>query len=240
MNPSNPRTLAIDIGGTGLKMLVLDADGQPATERTRLETPRPADPDTLVDTLLRMAADHGQFDRISVGFPGVVRQGVVLTAPNLDGPWAGFDLAHVLADRLGQPTRVANDADVQGLGMIEGRGVELMVTLGTGFGAALFVDGRLVPNLELGHHPFKKDKTYEQLLGKAALDDHGKDAWRENLVDAVDLLARIFNFDTLYLGGGHAAKVEKWRGQGKLTLPDNVRTTDNVGGLLGGIKLWND
>lgn len=240
MTAALPRTLAIDVGGTGLKMLVLDAAGEPISERSRLETPRPATPEAVLDALAEMAAEHGEFDRVSVGFPGVVREGIILTAPNLDGHWAGFALAQQLEQRLGAPCRVANDADVQGLGMIEGRGVELMVTLGTGFGSALFTGGRLVPNLELGHHPFKNDKTYEQLLGKAALDKHGKEVWRENLVEAVDLLSRIFNFDVLYLGGGHAAKVAKWQESGKLSLPDNVRTTDNVAGLLGGIALWRD
>jgi polyphosphate glucokinase len=231
---TGPRTLAIDIGGTGLKMIVLDPQGSPLTERTRIDTPRPATPDALLAALTLMAASHGDFERTSVGFPGVVRRGVVYTAPNLDEGWSGFALAQALQDALGRPARVANDADVQGLGVIQGQGVELVITLGTGVGAGLFVDGRLVPNLELGHHPFKGSKTYEQRLGKAAQEARGKKKWGRDLLEAIDLLSRIFNFDTLYIGGGNAKKVEKM----ELPLPENVRLVDNVAGLLGGIKLW--
>ncbi len=230
---SGPLTLAIDIGGTGIKVLVLDREGQPASERTAEKTPHPATPQAVLDVIAKLAADHPAFDRVSAGFPGVIRNGVTETAHNLDPAWIGFDLDAALTERLGKPTRVANDADIQGFGVIEGRGVEMVLTLGTGLGAALFVHGVLVPNLELAHHPFRKGKTYEELLGKAALEKYGEKKWLKQLHRAIKLVRSTFNFDTLYLGGGNAKRLQAD------ALPPDVKIVPNVAGLLGGIALWN-
>jgi polyphosphate glucokinase len=226
-------TLAIDIGGSGLKMLTLDANGEALTERLRVATPKKATPEAVLKVLDEMIAKHGAFDRISVGFPGVVTGGVIFTAVNLDKSWVGFDLAKALQERTGRPVRVANDADVQGLGVVEGRGVELVLTLGTGMGSALFVNGRLVPNLELGHHPFRKDRTYEDLVGDAALKKIGAERWSRRVRKAIDALEETFNYRLLYLGGGNAEKLDT-------ELPKNVKIVSNLAGLLGGIALWRD
>src|SRR4051794_9261824 len=126
--PASLRTLAIDIGGTGLKALVLDAAGQALSERVRVETPRPATPAALLPAITQLVAPLGVFDRISVGFPGVVVDGVTLTAPNLHKQWRDFDLGAALTEALGRPVRVLNDAGVQGYGVIEGHGVEMVLT----------------------------------------------------------------------------------------------------------------
>lgn len=231
--PRPVRTLAIDVGGTGIKALVLSATGKPLTERARVVTPRPATPDAVLTTIIEMAKAQGTFDRVSVGFPGVVRHGVAVTAPNLDGQWGGFKLAETLAKKLGKPVRVANDADVQGFGAMTGQGVELVITLGTGFGSALFVDGRLVPNLELAHHPFQRSCTYEDKLSDDVLKKIGKKKWNKRLGKALATLEHAFNYDHLYIGGGNAKKII-------VKLPSNVRIVENVVGLLGGIALWRD
>ncbi|MBI1352991.1 MAG: ROK family protein [Acidobacteria bacterium] len=228
---TSPKTLAIDIGGSGLKCLVLNPAGEAITERLRRQTPSVPTPSAVMAELLAMAAEQGEFDRISVGFPGVVKEGEVRTAVNLHPDWVGFHLQNALSEALDKPTRVANDADVQGLGAIEGRGVELVLTLGTGIGSALFMDGHLVPNLELGHHPFQKDKTYEERLGDEALEKKGREGWNRRLRDAIQLLDYIFNYRMLYLGGGNAKKID-------FELPANVRKVANIQGLLGGIALW--
>jgi polyphosphate glucokinase len=227
-----PYTLGIDIGGTGLKMLVLDSRGHPCSERGRVATPRPATPAAVLRALAGLIKQQPRFDRISVGFPGVVHDGIVKTAPNLHRTWHGHDLAAALRKLTRKPVRVCNDADVQGLGDIHGKGVELMLTLGTGLGSALFVDGNLVPNLELGHHPFDGSKTYEDLVGRKAFEKDGKKRWRRNVRAAIDQLDPIFNYRTLYLGGGNAKHL---RAQ---DLPKNVRMCSNEAGLLGGIALW--
>ncbi|MBY0275953.1 ROK family protein [Candidatus Binatia bacterium] len=229
---AGPRTLAIDIGGTGLKMLVLDPHGKPVNERGRIATPQPATPASVLRALKTLIATQPPFDRVSVGFPGVVHDGVVKTAPNLASSWQGHDLAQALRTATRKPVRVCNDADVQGLGDIDGKGVELVLTLGTGLGSALFVDGRLVPNLELGHHPFRHGKTYEELVGKAALEKSGKKRWRKHVREALAQLDPIFNYRTIYLGGGNAKLLKP------SDLPKNARITSNEAGLLGGIALW--
>lgn len=227
-----PYTLAIDTGGTGLKMVVLDKNANFVTERDKVETPDLATPTAVVDIFKQMIKKQGVFERVSAGFPGVVINGVVKTAPNLDKTWHDYDLQKVLHEITKKPARVINDADMQGYGDIDGKGVELVITLGTGFGSALFTGGHLVPNLELGHHPFKKNKTYEELLGKKALEKFGKKKWNEHLIEAINLLANIFNYQTLYIGGGNNKNIN-------FDLPSNVRITDNIAGLLGGVKLWN-
>ena len=226
------RTLSVDIGGSGIKVIVLDPTGKPQTERARVETPQPAKPEAVIAAIAELAAGQG-FDRVSVGFPGVVRNGVTETAVNLTPDWIGFDLGTVLSERLGKPVRVANDADMQGLGAISGQGVELVVTLGTGFGSALFVEGKLVPNLEMGHHEFRKGETYEEQLRRATLDEVGPKRWNHRLERAIRSLQHLFNYDYLYIGGGEAKKVT-------IELPSNVKIISNVSGLLGGIALWRD
>lgn len=227
------RTLSVDIGGSGVKVLVLDITGKPLTERARTDTPQPPKPQAVINAIVTLAASQGEFDRVSVGFPGVVRAGVTETAVNLDPEWIGFDLATTLSKRLNNPVRVINDADMQGLGAVSGKGVELVITLGTGFGSALFVDGLLVPNLEMGHHEFRKGETYEEQLGRATLEKVGEKKWNRRLQKAIASLEHLFNYDHLYIGGGEAVKVD-------IELPENVKMIPNITGLLGGIALWKD
>ena len=226
------RTLAVDIGGSGIKVMVLDEQGNPLTERDRLKTPQPAKPEEVIDTILTLAQSH-EFDRASVGFPGVVQNGLIKTAVNLDNDWLNYDLATSLTQLLSKPVKVANDADIQGFGAISGKGLELAITLGTGFGSALFINGKLVPNLEMGHHPFRKGETYEEQLGRAAMDKEGKKKWNNRLEKAIATLEHLFNYDFLYIGGGEAKHI-------KFDLPNNAKVIPNVSGLLGGIRLWTN
>ena len=229
-----PRTLAIDIGGTRLKAAVLDEAGQMLVDRVRVDTPVGRPPEDIVAALVKLVAPLQEFDRVSVGFPGAVRTGKVLTAPNLKHEgWQGFDLAAALETRLGKPTRVSNDADVQGLGVIAGKGVELVITLGTGFGTGLYLDGRIGPHLELAHQPLRKGETYEEQLGNAALKRVGKKKWNKRLRRAIKHLQALVTYDHLYIGGGNAKKVA-------LDLDPNITIVSNEAGILGGIALWRD
>jgi polyphosphate glucokinase len=228
------QTLSIDIGGTGIKMILLDADGNPLTERQRELTPHPARPAAVLAVIKKMIAHYPAFDRVSVGFPGVVVSGVVKTAVNLGQElWLDQPLERNLQKLCQVPVRVINDADLQGYGVVEGRGVELVLTLGTGLGSALFADGHLVANLELGHHPFKKGKTYEERVCDAELKQLGKKEWSKRVHEALETLIPIFNPRVLHLGGGNAQHVK-----GKL--PHCVRLFGNVDGMTGGIRLWTD
>lgn len=233
MTMADQKTLTVDIGGSGIKTMILDVEGNPIGKRTRVPTPRPAKPGPVLKGIVKLAKGQSSFDRVSVGFPGVIRRGVTETAVNLHKDWIGFNLEEVLSKKLGKPVRVLNDADVQGFGAISGKGVELVVTLGTGFGSALFLDGQLVPNLEVAHHPFRSGKTYEEHLGSAALEKVGRKKWQRRVMQAIQSLEHLFNYDTLYIGGGNARRLT-------FDLPPNVKIIPNVAGLLGGIALWRD
>jgi polyphosphate glucokinase len=226
------RTLAIDIGGTGIKAIKLDENGKAISERGRIPTPKKATPKVVIGIIRELAKMQDGFDRVSVGFPGVVKDGIIYTAANLGKGWTAFELEKELQRKLGRPVRVANDADVQGLGAVSGKGLELVITLGTGFGSAIFDEGRRI-HLELGHHPFHKGKTYEEELGRRALEKKGKKKWNKLLREAIDDLKRMFNYDRLYIGGGDAKYIN-------FKLPPDVEVVSNEDGLLGGIALWRE
>jgi polyphosphate glucokinase len=227
-----PVTLSIDIGGQGIKSMAIIGDSETRGERQRIKTPRPATPSAILEALEKVVESNGPFDRITIGFPGVVTSGVVRTAPNLDGDWLNVPLQEQLADYAKLPTRLVNDADMQGCAAISGVGVEMVLTLGTGMGSALFVNGQLVPNLEFGHHPFEKEQTYEERLGQEALDTAGVKSWNHRLERAIKLLRKIFNFRHLYIGGGNARCVE-------FELPSDVTIVKNSIAFIGGARLWN-
>jgi polyphosphate glucokinase len=227
------KTLAIDIGGTGVKMIVLDAHGKPVNERLRLPTPDPATPEAVLAQLEEMKAKMPGFDRVSIGFPGVIKDGKTMNAHNLNPAWAGFPLEKTIQEKWHVPTRLCNDAAVQGFGAIQGKGLELVLTLGTGLGSSLFIDGRLCPGLELAHHPWRGGKTYEDYLGRAALEKSGRKVWSKLVEKAIDQTRELFNWDRLYIGGGNATKI-------KFDLPDDVKIVSNEDGLLGGVALWHN
>jgi polyphosphate glucokinase len=240
-------TLAIDIGGTGLKASVLDAGGAMVADRVAVKTTYPCPPATMVDDLAALVAPLPPADRVSAGFPGMVRNGRVLSAPHfvtVHGPgtsvdpqllklWSGFDLAAALSARLGKPARVANDADVQGAAVVKGTGLELVVTLGTGVGTAFFYEGRLLPHLEFAHHPFLKGDTYNEQIGDAARKDIGNARWNKRVRKALATLRALSFFDHCYVGGGNSKKLHG-------NLGDDVTVVDNSAGILGGIRLWDE
>jgi polyphosphate glucokinase len=229
--PTSLITFCVDVGGTGIKGLTADEADRPTSERVRVETPRPATPEAVVEAISEIRARMPPFDRVAIGFPGVVVRGIVETAPNLDPSFAGFPLAAAVETLTGKPVRAANDAGVQGLAVIEGTGTELVVTLGTGMGFALYVDGHYVPNIEMAHHPFRKEKTYEDLVGDHARRKAGHKRWNKRVKKVIEQLCRIFNYRVLYLGGGNAKAID-------FPLPENVRLVENIAGLLGGVRLW--
>ncbi len=240
-----PATLAIDIGGTGLKASVLGPDGRLLADRVRVETTYPMPPEKMVEALVALVAPLPPADRASAGFPGVVRKGRVLTAPHfvtesgpgsavvpeLERAWRGFDLAGELETRLGYPVRVANDADLQGWAVVSGKGLEMVITLGTGLGSALFMDGRLAPHLELAHHPFRKGGTYNDQIGDAAFKKIGLKKWRKRVLQAIANFEVLVNYDRLYVGGGNARHMAGH-------LDESITIVDNLAGILGGIRLW--
>ena len=228
---AHPITLSIDIGGSGLKAMLLDPKGKPLSERQRVPTPAVPTPAAVLKGLDKLRDLMPGFDRVSVGFPGVIKRGVTYTAANLHPRWADFPLQAELEKRWKKPVRVCNDAAVQGFGAIRGHGVELTLTLGTGMGSALFTDGRLCPGLELAHHPWKHS-TYEDYVGRRGLDRHGKKRWNKYVLEVIEQTEKLFNWDHLYIGGGNTKKIE-------FKPAKNVKIVSNREGILGGVALWN-
>lgn len=217
-----PITFSIDIGGSGIKATLLNGDGTLAKKRLRIPTPEIAKPDIILKQLEQLSKQLGTFDRIAVGFPGVVRNGVTRVAPNLAIEWKGYDFAKALEEKFSKPVCVLNDADMHGFGAISGKGVELVLTLGTGVGTALFVNGTLVPNIEAG---------ITRLDGRV-LRKGGRKRWNKRLAKHVRKLEALFNYDRLLIGGGNAKHVDIQN------LSGNVTICSNLSGLLGGARVW--
>ena len=246
----HPYTLAIDIGGTGLKANVLDKTGEVVADRVRTPTTYPMPPDLLVEKLTGLAKRLPDADRASAGFPGMVRRGHVLSAPHFvctKGPgtevdrelvkeWSDFDLATALSQAIGKPCRVANDADVQGAAVVSGKGFEAVVTLGTGFGTAFFMDGRLLPHFEFAHVDFRKGSSFNQQLGEPVRKKVGDKQWNKRVRKAIAYLDTLTQFDHLYIGGGNASRINR-RDLGEVL--ERITVVDNTAGILGGIKLWD-
>jgi polyphosphate glucokinase len=244
--PGLPRTLSFDIGGTGLKASVLSSHGELLHEPVRTPTPYPLRPEQLVAALVGLTTGLPTFQRVSAGFPGMMRGGRILSAPHFISPtgpegkpsadlveaWRDFDLQSALATALGQPCRAANDADVQGSALVKGQGLELVITLGTGVGTALFWEGKLAPHLELAHHPLGKGaKNYNEVLGEAVREKVGNKKWNARVAGTLAILKALVFYDHCYIGGGNSKRVT-------IALPPDVSLADNTAGILGGIKLW--
>lgn len=227
----SPLTLCVDVGGTGIKIMLLDAQGKPLTERLRTPTPAQPTPVRVLAELDKLKAQIPSFDRVAVGFPGVVKRGIIYTAANLDPKWVEYNLQADLEKRWEKPVRIANDAAVQGYAAIQGKGVEMILTLGTGLGSAIYTEGYLCPGLELAHHPWIKEKTYEDFLGKRGFKKLGAKRWNKLVAQAIEQTAATFNWDYLYLGGGNSKEI-------RFKLGDNVKVISNEDGLLGGAALW--
>jgi polyphosphate glucokinase len=232
MRTHQASTLAIDVGGTGLKASVLDARGRMIVDSVRVDTPYPCPPKVLVKALVDLVKPLPAFDRVSVGFPGYVRDDKVITAPHFgNNMWHGFNLVKALEATLGKPVRMLNDADMQGLAAIAGKGLELVVTLGTGVGTGWFRNGEPMPHLELAHHPVHKGKNYNEYIGDKALKKIGKKKWNARVQCAIIILYDLFHPDKTYIGGGNASKIT-------LKLDAHVQLISNLDGILGGFRLW--
>ena len=224
--------LAIDVGGSHIKGTILNEQGEWQMDYKRMPTPNQARPTEVIGLIKELVKGMPTYDKISVGFPGYVRNGIVYTAPNLGkGYWSKINLGQQIADALRKPVRLVNDADQLGLGVVSGEGYELAVTLGTGIGTALLINGYLLPHLELAHQPVRKDKDWDAFIGADALSKAGKEKWNRRVQHLIDALKVVFNYDRLYLGGGNADKLT-------LKLDSNIHLFTNQDGIKGGARLW--
>lgn len=233
--------LGIDIGGSGIKGAPVDvAAGVLQTERLRLLTPQPATPQAVAQTV-RELVDHFSWQGpIGCTFPAIVHNGATLSAANVDKSWVGAPAQQILSDAVGQPLLLLNDADAAGLaeaafGAARGvAGVVIMLTLGTGIGSALVVDGKLVPNTELGHLQFKGGIAEKYCSAKAREDQGLK--WKEyalRLNEYLNHLELLFSPDLIIIGGGISRKHEKFLPELNLRTPVVPAALRNDAGIVG-------
>jgi polyphosphate glucokinase len=218
--PAAPDVLAIDVGGSRVKMLV-----NGSSERRRFPSGPELTPEQMVAGVLERTSDW-QFSVITVGVPAPVRAGQVVSEPyNLGIGWVGFDFEAA----LGRPTKLVNDAVMQALGSYAG-GRMLYLGLGTGLGSTLIVEGVAQP-MELGHLPYRRH-TFEDYVGERGRKHLGKRRWKEAVHDTIDRLIRAIQPEYVVLGGGNAALLDE--------LPENVRIGRNEDAFLGGFRFWRD
>jgi polyphosphate glucokinase len=220
MSPGAGNILVIDIGGTNLKFR---DSNHPDVVKI------PSGPDMSAPrmvTEIKKATEGWGYTRVSMGYPGPVRNGRPLIEPHNLGPgWVGHDFEK----SFGVPVRIVNDAAMQALGSYEG-GRMLFLGLGTGLGSALIVEGVLEP-MELAHLPYRKGKTYEDYVGLRGLERLGKSKWREHVFIVIEQLRNALDAEYVVLGGGNAKHLK--------TLPDGVRLGANTNAILGGFRLWD-
>ena len=248
-HPSEPSTLAVDCGGSGIKASVLDAAGTLHAPAVRVPTPYPLPPQRLAETIAEIATRLPAAQRATVGVPGMIRHGVVVATPHYvtrSGPrsavlpelrdaWVGCDVQALLTARLGVPTLVLNDAEVHGAGVVAGTGLELVLTLGTGLGSALFDGGRLAPHLELSHAPVRWGTTYDAYVGEHERARLGDGLWSRRVRKVVEGFRPVFHWDRLYLGGGNSRRITPTTLE---RLGDDVVVVPNQAGIVGGVRAW--
>lgn len=243
-------TLAIDCGGTGIKGSVLDENGRMVAKRIRVKTPYPLPPNRFIGVLAELARRLPPADRVTVGMPGMIRHGTVVTTPHyitkrgphtpvepeLERAWRGFDARSAVESTLRLPALVLNDAEVAGAGAVSGFGFEVMFTLGTGLGNAVFDNGILLPHLEISRAPLRRDRIYDEYIGDKARKRIGPSAWSIRVRDAIRGLQPMLQWDHLFLGGGNAMKIQPKQLK---ALGPRVTVVSNDVGIVGGVKAWD-
>ncbi len=236
------KILGIDVGGTGIKGAVIDTvTGELAGERVRIESPRPATPESVGAAIRSLVERHRWSDPVGIGFPAAIQRGVARTAANIDPSFIGLSVADHFSRQTGCPVHVANDADVAGLAEMRlgaGRGVAgvvLVVTIGTGLGTALFADGHLLPNTELGHILLDNGLEAEGYASEAARDAENlkwKD-WGDRFNRYLLAMERLFWPDLIVLGGGASKKLDKFAARITVRTPVVPARFLNQAGMIG-------
>ncbi len=235
--------LGVDVGGSGIKAAIVETEtGELVGERIRTVTPQPATPEAVGQTLRELVVErHSWTGPVGIGFPAAIQRGIARTAANIDKRFIGLDVVDYFAQLTGCPTFVANDADVAGLAEIRfgaGKGqagVVLIVTIGTGLGTALFADGRLLPNTELGHIFLDNGEEAEGYASDAVREarDLKWSAWGKRFNRYLATMEALFWPDLIVLGGGASAKLEKFAAQITVAAPVVPASFLNQAGIVG-------
>ena len=249
MADRNLMTLAVDCGGLSLKASVLDRAGTLHAQPISIPTPYPLSPKRLIEAFDELAQALPAFDRMTVGIPGMIRHGVVVHTPhyiNTKGPltridpqlltlWRGFDMQSAIAAHFSIPALVMNDAEVHAAGLISGSGLEVVMTLGTGLGFAMFDGGKLAPHFELSHAPIRRSTSYDTWIGEHERRRLGDTFWSRRIKAMVEDLRPVFWWDKLFIGGGNSRRIKP---EVLAKLGDDVVIASNTAGILGGVRAW--
>jgi polyphosphate glucokinase len=235
------QALGIDIGGSGIKGAAVDlATGELLTDRVRQPTPQPATPAEVARVVAEVVSEFRRVDVIGTTFPAVIRDGVALSAANVDKSWIGTDVAATLSAAIGQPLTVLNDADAAGVAEMrvgagrDSRGTVVMLTFGTGIGTALFVDGKLIPNTEFGHLELRGQDAEQAAADSAREREHLTWArWAHRVQRYLRHLEMLLNPDLFIVGGGASKQAEKWLPEIKIRTPIRVAQLRNNAGIVG-------
>lgn len=242
-------TLSIDCGGSYIKSCILDSTGTMHATPKRIETPYPLSIEKFLATIEEIATSLPAAARATIGLPGMIRNGVVIATPhyiNEAGPhtrldpllkdqWWGFDAQAALTERLGIPTKVLNDAEVHAAGVITGSGLEIVMTLGTGLGFAVFHGGKLSPHFELSHATVRRNTTYDTWIGERERKRMGNTFWSRRVRLMVSELRPVFLWDRLYIGGGNSHSI---LARDLALMGDDIIIVPNSAGVAGGVRAW--
>jgi polyphosphate glucokinase len=234
-------SFGIDIGGTGMKAAPVDLDtGTLTAERYKIRTPQPATPEAMADVVRRLVEHFSWDGNVGVAFPAVVRNGVARSAANIDSSWIGTDIDALFTEASGRPVHVINDADAAGIAEMRygagrhRRGVVIMLTFGTGIGSGFFLDGRLVPNTELGH--LLLDGEIAEHRAAAIIREREKLSWKEwgGRVDRyLEHLIALFSPELFIVGGGVSRKADKWLSYVDIDVEIVAAALENEAGIAG-------
>lgn len=233
--------LGIDFGGSGIKGAIVDTKtGELVTERHRIETPQPATPDAVAEVMAQLTDHFNWKGKVGVGVPAVVKNGVMLTAANIDKSWIGQEVNKQLSERTGCEVECVNDADAAGIAEIhfgagaKEKGMVFLLTVGTGVGTVIFIDKHLVPNLELGHLEFK-GKTIERYSADSVRKrkDLSWKEWGTRFNKALDYYDKMFNPNLFIIGGGVSKKMDRFEDCIKLDTPVVPAEMQNNAGIIG-------
>jgi len=243
-------TLTVDCGGTGIKASVLDKTGKVLIDFPYLKTPYPLSPAKLIKIIEDFVTADSRIKRVTVGLPGMIRDGKIVFIPhyiNASGPrgvvdshlkkaWYGFDMQTMLKKKIKLPTLVLNDAEVHASAVITGKGLETVLTFGTGLGSAIFSDGVIAPHLEISHATIRYGKSIDSWIGEQARRRLGNQLWSRRVKSLIQELYPMIIWDKLYIGGGNAQRISK---SALKSFDYKVKIIPNSAGVTGGVKAWD-
>lgn len=230
----------VDIGGTGIKAAIVDtATGQLLTQRLKVLTPQPATPNAVAESVKGLLKTLKWKGPIGVGFPAIVKNQVAMSAGNISQEWIGTNIAELLAKKTGQKVFVANDADVAGIAEmkysdIDRKGTSIFLTIGTGIGSAMFLDGNLIPNTEFGHLFFRgtiAEKYCSNHIRK--IESLSLNEWASRFKEYTLHLNRLFSPDRYIIGGGISKRFEEFGELIETSVPVYRATHMNAAGVMG-------